>query len=217
MQRLAVHMNAEARAAKGSARTQAQKKRILAAAQACFVESGFHAASMASIAKTAGMSPGLIYRYFENKNSIILALIEQQLEIARSRIRELHASKDLAARMVDYFEEQDASHEDSMSTALFLETSAEATRDPEIARVLRGFDAMVRSEVAGWLARGKEQGGHDLPADVSRIRAFLILCLIEGLKVRGVREPELDRKLLRKALDEIIASLLAPPGVVREA
>ncbi|MGD8359415.1 MAG: helix-turn-helix domain-containing protein, partial [Lysobacterales bacterium] len=73
-------------------RKQAQRERILSAAQACFVESGFHAASMANIAETAEMSPGLIYRYFESKNAIILAIIDKQLTVLRRRIRELHST-----------------------------------------------------------------------------------------------------------------------------
>ena len=44
-------------------RGQRQRDRILAAAQQCFITHGFHAASMANIADTAGMSAGLIYRY----------------------------------------------------------------------------------------------------------------------------------------------------------
>ena len=50
----------------GGARSRSARS-ILDAAKKCFIEHGFHAASMANIAETAGMSPGLIYRYFENK------------------------------------------------------------------------------------------------------------------------------------------------------
>jgi TetR/AcrR family transcriptional repressor of uid operon len=189
-------------------RTRAQRERILCAAKACFVQSGFHAASISTIAETAGMSPGLIYRYFQNKNAIILAIIDQQLKVARSRIRQLHASDDLAKHIVDYFDEQDRDDENSMSTALYLEMSAEATRDPQIAAALQKFDVAVRSEVAGWLARDREDGGYGLPRDLTPGRALMILCLIEGLKVRGAREPALDRRLLLEALGETIESLV---------
>lgn len=77
------------RATKSEARTRQQRERILNAARSCFVKHGFHTASMAKIAETAGMSPGLIYRYFDSKNDIILAIIEQQLEDARADIAAL--------------------------------------------------------------------------------------------------------------------------------
>src|SRR3546814_21159289 len=92
-------MNDAAPSDKATARIEAQRERILLAAQECFIQHGFHAESMASIAETAGMSAGLIYRYFENKNAIILAIVERQLEMLRNDI-ELNRDIDLPAAMV---------------------------------------------------------------------------------------------------------------------
>lgn len=197
---------------KAAERIQAQKERILAAAQSCFVESGFHAASMATIAETAGMSPGLIYRYFENKNVIILEIIEQQLTVARRRIRELHTSENLSRRIVDYLDEQEPGDDNSMNTALYLEISAQATRDPQIAEALRRYDVTVCSELGDWLHRSREEGGYGLPEAIVPARALMLLCLIEGLKLRGPRGPALDRRMLKKTLDELLASLVASPA-----
>ena len=51
-------MNGKPNTTKAQARAEAQHERILSAAQQCFIEHGFHAASMASIAETAEMSAG---------------------------------------------------------------------------------------------------------------------------------------------------------------
>ena len=42
------------------AKAHRQRQRILDAAEKCFIESGFHAATMAHIATTADISPGLM-------------------------------------------------------------------------------------------------------------------------------------------------------------
>jgi TetR/AcrR family transcriptional regulator, repressor for uid operon len=202
----------QTQASKAEARTQAQRERILAAARTCFVNSGFHAASMSQIAETAGMSPGLIYRYFENKSAIILAIIEDQLELARKRIRGLRADRDLADGILDHLRKRGRAAEEAMSPALFLEMSAEATRDPQIRAALRKFDRTVRSEVGGWLAQSSDKGGYGLPPEVAETRALMLVCLIEGLKVREAHDPEADGELLRRALGEIVAALVAPPG-----
>lgn len=194
---------------KAEVRTQAQRERILWAALSCFVKSGFHAASMATIAETANMSPGLIYRYFDNKDAIILAIIDQQIDVARARIRELHASQDLVEGFMEHFEEADGADGRSMSGALFLEMSAEATRNPAIAEALARCDAMIRTELAEWLGQGEERGGYGLPAGIARERSLMLVCLIAGLKVIKAREPGIDRRLLRKAL-EAFAGALAP-------
>jgi AcrR family transcriptional regulator len=192
---------------KTESRTQVQRERILTAAQSCFVQSGFHAASMATIAETAGMSPGLIYRYFENKNAIILAIIEQQLEVVRQKIRQLRASSGLAEGIIEHFDEYDTGCSNSMSTALFLEMSAEATRDTQIAAALREFDETVRRELIEWLGRSEQHGGHGLPAADASERVLMLLCLVDGLKVRKARDPGLDRQLLRRSLDFVIEGL----------
>lgn len=204
-------MKKESSEKKATDRILAQKERVLTAAQSCFVERGFHAASMANIASTAGMSPGLIYRYFENKNAIILAIIEQQLTIARRRIRELHSSKHLSKRIFDYLDDKEPGNEKSMSIALYLDISAQATRDPQIAEALRHYDVTVRSELGDWLRRSQEEGGYGLANDDISERALMLLCLIEGLKLRAPRAPALDQRKLRKIVDELLDTLIAPP------
>lgn len=189
-------------------RALAQRTRILEAARVCFENSGFHCGSMATIAKTAGMSPGLIYRYFENKNAIILAIIECQLDIARRRIRELRAAEDLGTALVEYFDAQDDPSRPQISTALFLEMSAAATRDPEIARAIQAFDETIIAEFKDWLSRSPGEGGHGLPEELAAERAVSLLCLIEGLKVRKARQPNQDRVLLKHAIDASVTSLI---------
>ncbi len=202
--------NPDTQPTKAEMRTQAQRERILSASQTCFVQSGFHAASMATIAETAGMSPGLIYRYFESKNAIVLAIIENQLEVVRQKIRDMHSGNDLADSIVEHFDAHDRDAGDSMSSVLFLEMTAEATRDAQVADALLKFDATVRAELVDWMSRSSKQGGYGLPVKVARERVLMLVCLLEGLKVRKVREPALDRRLLRKSLDRVIAALVAP-------
>jgi AcrR family transcriptional regulator len=195
-------------AGKAATRADAQRDRILCAALKCFIEHGFHAASMASIAEAAQMSAGLMYRYFENKNAIVLAIVERQLEEKRAAIRQMHVSEDHVSRLVDVFERWCTRDSNAMSVALFLEMSAEATRNPQIAEALRMSDASARAEFQAWLTRRRDKGGAGLPAEVAATRAVLLRCVIEGLTLRAAREPDLDRRLLRAALDELFQAVL---------
>jgi AcrR family transcriptional regulator len=192
-------------------RKECQRKRILAAAMYCFVKYGFHAASMATIAKTARMSPGLIYRYFDNKNAIIFAIIAAQLEIAESRVCAMRNADDLNAALIEYFMADDSSPENTASAPLFLEMSAESTRDPEIARAIRRMDSAVREKLADWLSRSRDAGGLGFPAKAARERALALVLLVDGLKARKAREPDLDIGCLRNAVDAIVAVVVGPP------
>lgn len=202
-------MTAQTRSSKAEARTQAQRERILSAAQQCFIEHGFHAAGMAKIAETAGMSPGLIYRYFESKSAIIQAIVDRQLELLREDIR-LTRQIDLAEELSEGYGTGCVDGGRRISAPLVLELSAEATRDPAIAASVRNFDTGLRQALQTWLARPKEEGGHALPAAITPARALILQMLFEGLRVRETREPDLDPDLLLAALHEFIPHLLAP-------
>ena len=193
-------------ASKIGSRADAQRDRILCAALKCFIEHGFHAASMASIADAAQMSAGLMYRYFDNKNAIVLAIIARQIEGKRSAIRQLH-SKEIAARLLQIFEQWRTRDPQVMSAALFLEMSAEATRNPQIAAALHSSDAMTRDEFQAWLSRSHGEGGLDVPAAAAPSKALLFQLVVEGLAVRATREPELDPAEVQAALAELFRIL----------
>lgn len=190
---------------------EAQRERILDAAQKCFIERGFHAASIASIAETADMSAGLMYRYFENKNAIVKAIIERELEGKRAKIEQLYTSGVFLARILGTVRQWQAADPAAMNAALFLEMSAEASREPDIAEAIRLSDSLVREDFERWLGRGTGRGGLGLPKDVAHRRAVLMQCLIEGLAVRAVREPGLDLAALQDALDPLLRYLGLTP------
>lgn len=194
----------------GSARAEAQRERILCAALQCFIEYGFHAASMAKIAETAGMSAGLMYRYFENKSAIVLAIIERQLDEARRHIARLRSSSDLAAELLGFFERWQARDPGLMNAALFIEMSAEATRDPEIAVALTRSDEAMRRDLVAWLSRPVAAGGIGLPEEVARTRAFMLQTFVRGLVMSSVLQTKLDPEALKEAIDAQVQRLLAP-------
>ncbi|TCS39267.1 TetR family transcriptional regulator [Paucimonas lemoignei] len=212
-------MNARPCSAKQTERALAQSERILCAAQKCFIEHGFHAAGMALIAETAEMSPGLIYRYFPSKNAIILAIVERQLQNARTDIRSLYHAPDIAAAAYDAFDCWRRSDPRLMNAALFLEMSAEASRNPELAAALAASDAEIRKEVAQWLQAPVEAGGKGLPPQLATMRGVAMQCFMEGLAIRALREPDIDHVTLQAAIKEFIdnltsltASTAAPPA-----
>ncbi|MGH8286740.1 MAG: TetR/AcrR family transcriptional regulator [Steroidobacteraceae bacterium] len=194
---------------KASARAVAQKERILAAAEQCFFEHGFHAASMGTIAQTADMSPGLIYRYFASKNAIIQAIIDRQLGEARDNIRRLSSSEDVVAAIVTIFGQWKTLNARTMNAALFLEMTAEATRDKDIAAAVRAADTSIRTELHEFLKHRLRTGRASGTRTTAKSRLILLQSLIEGLAVRAIREPDLDDDTVRRALEKFVPLLVA--------
>src|SRR5437660_5351731 len=56
-----------------------RRSQILDAALVCFARRGFHQTSMHDISAEAGISVGLIYRYFDNKEAVIAAMVDEHM------------------------------------------------------------------------------------------------------------------------------------------
>jgi len=197
-------------AGKDKPRAEAQRERILCAAQKCFIEHGFHAASMANIAAAAQMSAGLMYRYFENKSAIVKAIVERQLQDGRAQIEQLHTSADLVASILQTYRLWLTRDPAVMNPALYLEMSAEATRDPQIAAALQESDERIYEALQAWMARGRDDRGLGLPPDIASRRTHLLMQVWNGLAVSAVRRPNQDPAAMRDVIEQFVNRLVTP-------
>ena len=67
-----------------------KKEIILNTALKLFADKGYHATSISAIAKEAGISKGLMYNYFESKESLLIKLYESYLEMFMEMINPNH-------------------------------------------------------------------------------------------------------------------------------
>ncbi len=199
------------RTPQGEARAEAQRQRILSAAQTCFVAQGFHATSVATICGTAQMSAGLIYRYFDSKDEIILAIIERQLQEARVSIAAFKASSDLVDRVSDILARWRSNDLGVFNPVLFLEISAQASRDPKIAKALADSDRILSTDQCEWLRLAAHNQGQDLDDEEEQMRLIALQCFVEGVFVRAVRQPDLDPRILAESLAQFLRRLPMPP------
>jgi AcrR family transcriptional regulator len=63
-----------------------RRESILAAAKSVFAERGFHATTIGDIAKAAGLSYGSVYWYYESKEALFHALMENEEAALRHHI-----------------------------------------------------------------------------------------------------------------------------------
>jgi AcrR family transcriptional regulator len=187
-------------------RDQARRDKILEATAVCVVRHGFHAASMAEIAQTAGMSVGQIYRHFSSKEAIVHAIVERIVE-GRLRWIATHNEPhdDLPTYMARRFVEgaEDESRDDRV---LMLEVMAEATRSPAVAKILREADRRLR-------AKGLEMIRAACPGlteeeTIGRVELFAVLA--EGTALRRVTGIRGEKELLVSVYRDVLERALAP-------
>ena len=114
-------------------RRDQQTQRILEAAKACFVRSGFQGASMQQICAEAGMSPGALYRYFPSKEAIVEAICEADRSRTPSCSPRSCSNPDVVDGLVGgAMAHIRHIHENGNAAPLFAEIRAESMRNEAI-------------------------------------------------------------------------------------
>ena len=187
---------------------EARRQQILDAACDCVRRSGFHGASMARIAETAGLSVGQIYRYFENKEAIVAAIADQDLAEMHEKFAELEASgESLAEAVIVHCSDGIDRNYDPDRAALLLEVLAEAARNPRVATIVQEADAKERMmgrrimESAGLAGLGERE----LAA-----RGEVLSMLFDGMVTRAIYNPGGDKAAISEVLRTVMRGLLSP-------
>lgn len=189
-------------------RASGRRKQVLDAAQVCFARSGFHGASMAQISKAAGMSAGHIYNYFDSKDAIIAAFVQANLERTTAILRDIGKNEDVLRAMVDEVGNSVREILDGSNIALQLEIFAEAARNPVIAALVQEADRATLSQLCELVARGRAARGLSVEATAIRGRCEALAALMEGLYVRAVENPLLEREALIRSIQISFEPLL---------
>ncbi len=191
-----------------------RREQILDAATDCFREYGFHGTSISNISKAANMSVGHIYHYFENKEAIIAAIVDRNLE------RELGVAADLSKAdkpleaMLALIERALEEHLNPKCSALQLEVMAEATRNDKVAEMLlestdkarKGFSFAIRETM-------RKNNIQKSDKEIENIIEFLG-AIFNGLTLQGVRNPHIDRDRFVPLLNDVICFVIGanPPA-----
>lgn len=192
-------------------RAEARRQQILCAAAQCFREHGFHGASIAQISKSAGMSAGHIYHYFDNKEAIIAAIVAQDLEGLLKLSAELRAAGDIGQALIERAAEGVADQLDPATAGLKLEIVAEAARNPRVCEIVREADTICRQSLAETLSAVRRANGHRDGAERIDSMVEALATLFEGLLLRSIRNPDLDRARLTREVQDMIATLIQRP------
>ena len=162
-----------------------RREQILGAAMVCFAKRGFHQTSMHHIAEAAGISVGLIYRYFASKEAVIGALAEEH----KTELAQLLERARSAPTLLDSLEILLTAHccenQPQMHSAFVVDLFAEAGRNPAMATLVRDVLETGAAGITEVIAQAPEMrdAPHGLqPREVTE----LILAASRGAIMRDV-------------------------------
>jgi AcrR family transcriptional regulator len=194
-----------------AAHAEEMRERILEGGRRAFIAGGFRGTSVPSIAAEAGVSVGLIYRYFPSKEELFLELCisgtPEELTHLAERIAPIEDPVERLTVAIDsYF---DALFH-AIGAPLVLQALAAAPADERIRGALRRRGDDLRGFSASFIADAIRRGELDTATDVDEVAAMTTMLLDGALVAVAEDGDDLDRDVVR---DRVVRTVAAATGL----
>src|SRR5919106_1725457 len=157
------------------------RQRILDGAHRSMLAGGYRGTTMPAIAAEADVSVGLLYRYFDSKEELYLAMCEgvtqAQLDELASQMGQISDPRERLARAVGYFVE---SLEAERWGAIVTTGWAEADVNPQLRDLLRRRCDQIRAFAAMFLREAVANGEVEPEIDVEEL-SLAATMLMDGV------------------------------------
>jgi AcrR family transcriptional regulator len=180
---------------------------LVAAADRCFVEGGFHATSLDQIATSAGYTKGAVYSNFASKEDLFFAVYERRADAAAAQMEERLEGDAVAGLERISADTTGRRGRDDGWLAVFFEFWAHVIRHPELRARFAEIHRRVQLPVADAFERIAAERGVELP-DAALPLAVAGGAMQIGLALERLTQPEVVDEALgvrmgRLLLDEL--------------
>ena len=165
-----------------------RRSQILDAALVCFAKRGFHQASMHDISAEAGISVGLIYRYFENKEAVISAMADRHKKEIGEVLERARQAPTLLESLEILFTAHCCEDEPRVISAFVVDLYAEASRNPRVADLVRDVLKTAMDGVTDLIERVPEAQNAEHGLSPTEL-AELIFAVARGMLMFDVLRP----------------------------
>ncbi len=159
------------------------REKLFEAAAEVFEERGIGATSIGTIASAAGLTRGAFYSNFEDKDELVIAMLEDHVERSIKHHRELLARHRTPQAFIDALRVSERNRSDPLGRApllhieLILFAARSERRRPELAKRLRARRALV-AEILSGIGVGDPAWG-----------SAMVLALEDGFRLHRLIDP----------------------------
>ena len=186
------------------------RDRILEGAHRAMLNGGYRGTTMPVIAGEAGVSVGLLYRYFDSKEELYLAMCESvtqaQLDELAVQLGAIADPKERLASAVDLFVQ---SLDEERWGAIVVAGWGEADVNPALRDMLRRRCDQIRGFVQMFLREAVVRGELDADADIDAL-SLATAMLLDGVIAHQVEMGDrFDASRARRAVIALLQPTLA--------
>ena len=186
------------------------RERILDGAHRAMLSGGYRGTTMPAIASEAGVSVGLLYRYFESKEELYLAMCESvtraQLDELAVQLGEIPDPRERLASAVDLFVQGlDVEHWGAIVTAGW----AEADVNPALRDMLRRRCDQIRAFATMFLREAVVRGELDAGADLDDLSLAITMLLDGVIAHQAEMGDRFDPRLVGRSVTSLLERILS--------
>lgn len=180
-----------------------RRREILEAAERCVLRDGLRKLCLRDLAKESGQSLGNFYNYFENKQALIEALVEKEVDwFIRSTTlpsEPLPPGAVFRERLRRRLETFVSAYLSPDGVKTMMSIASEALVDPKVRAILRAANKRVCERMVANISEDREVIER-LPPEVLEVRMQLTRSMLESVRVMLVFDDDLDPVLIRNTL-----------------
>jgi TetR/AcrR family transcriptional regulator, transcriptional repressor of bet genes len=188
-----------------------RRQEIVNGLMQAMADKGYEKASIQSIAKAAGLSPGLIHYHFKTKQEILIALIHQISEQAAQRFTLLADAAGNTQQQLDAYIDAalalgDGSNPEAVTAWVII--GAEAVRIEEVRALYQQIIRQHSQQLSELLQQAAAENGVTLnPSQTADIAAFVIAS-IEGSYQLATTAPAANPGYAARLLKQALTGML---------
>ena len=158
--------------------TEAKRSQILRGARAVFMRDGFDATSMEQVARQADVSKGTLYNYFDGKEALFGALIEDECAMTRNQVFSLDRATEPPERVLtklgtNFLKSVLQSHQMDMYRIVL----AQSHKFPKLGQAFEASGPELGAQALGqYLRRLCDEGVLKIDDEIRAAHQFIGLC-----------------------------------------
>jgi AcrR family transcriptional regulator len=188
--------------------TRTERRQLLIdAAWRCAAERGFRDLTVDDVCAEAGVSKGAFYGYFQTKQDLLLALLEDDSSALDAELERITGATASGVERVRRFAQAMlARGEDSARVQVRADLWADVLSEDLVRGRLAAATDRRRRRLRSWIEEAVASGEVvEIPANAL---ASILLSLADGLMLQGALDPAAFRwRNIRKAIDVLLAGI----------
>jgi AcrR family transcriptional regulator len=187
----------------------ARRAHITDAAFTCFARDGYTGATTAAICQTAGIGSGTFFHYFDNKVSVLLAVLELGTQQTQEWFAVQEGRDDPREVVLDWVRHSAAAATDPRLPGFVRAVGAVAT-EPDVAAALAADELAQCTGLQPWVAQAQLAGAVRVDLSEPTLTSWVML-MLDGYLGRLAADDRFTGHTQHLVLIDAVTRLLATP------